>query len=418
MDIGVVAKNALTKWHDPKMWRYIFSHIVLTILMYVVFGALLLLVFGDLANQIVSAAAALPPGGSFSEAQLTQFAGLLLQNVIVFVLLIIPLSLLFLFSLGFVVTLMQVRALQIVGFETAPFPFGKFLRYIVLLIYNQLLAWTSWYNGKWRIYFFVLLFLGFSAFVVAFFVPLVSLALILGVILLSLPYFFIVIYNAIRLYLAPTIFLHKDQGITQTTKEAWALTAGRVGDIFITAFVAGLAVVLVSIAFWFVQAIGRVGIEALTSNVLAGIVVGGVISILYTPIIYSMGAFILPSIYAQLKGIGATSMAGPNASAPEPAGSVRQTQIAIAPEPKPFMPALVVVPSRPDPKKVLEDLQKSKPISEQSFLARREGRQVDKVVALLKDDAATFSSSELGAALRKQGYSEEVISRVLKRLGK
>ncbi|MFH1390982.1 MAG: hypothetical protein ABIH20_01590 [Candidatus Diapherotrites archaeon] len=399
MDYEKIILNVLTLWFkDRETFKRFFVILGLTVLFTVVTAvvviSLILLLAGttDITNVV----------NPQSIAQLG-------SAVLIIFVVLVPLFILFMLYLVFQLYKIEVRALQLVGFETAPFGFVKFLKTLFLLsLYTCFVILTSWYHDKFRIYFIVMFLLGFFSLIGAFLFPPIALLSLLAL-LMFFPYIFVMIYTSIRLSLGNAIYLQKDQGIIDSVRESWELSTGKVVEIFV-------ANVIVSIIF-FVIAIGLIiiqfGIEFLftiLSLASIGILISVVFNLVFQLLFSVMQQFLNPSIYAQLKNQvpssepkaqpSEVSLPSQNISSQSSQGFNRRRAVA----------------QRQAEKSVEKQVQ-SKPVIS-GVLTMSETSQVEKLVDLLKDKTHDYSKEDLIHVMQDKGYNNKVVNTVLKRLRK
>ncbi|MCH7902379.1 hypothetical protein IIC68_01355 [archaeon] len=414
MDYGAVVKNSLTMWFkDKQTTRYVLILALIAIIFLVLFLAIGLLLFGDVLGQLtqLSAASATSPEPSGIPGSIVQqdqgllLIASLLSGGILFVLIFVPLFFIMLGVLMYISVSMQVRAIQVVGFETGKFGVMKFIKLILLAFYVELLAVTSWYHKKFRMLFFAIVGLYVISILGSFVLDLFVLLALLASVLMFI-YYFIIIYNSYRLFLAPIVYLHKDQGIAASCKEAWDLAENNVLKIFIAYIVTSIAVGIVLVILYFVFLIVGFGVSLVLSNPLFVFIIFYLLFAGYVSIAIAISVYIMPNIYAQLKG----QQPAPVSAQPTQGVSRREQRMV----------------ARNQGSTVGESMQKQntsasavpQPSAPSTALTPTDEINVQKLVKLLQPQVNDYSKDELVMVMNEKGYGKTVIAEVLKRIGK
>ncbi|MAG18385.1 MAG: hypothetical protein CL944_02845 [Candidatus Diapherotrites archaeon] len=388
MDYGKIVSNCFTLWFkDAKILKYLFSIIILS---FVFISATYGLTF-LLGYSIEGGSTTINP-----------------SDTLLLAVILIPGVLIYAFLYVYLTLLAQVRALQIVGFQTAPFTIGKLIKLIFLEIFSAIIALTSWYHKKWKFYFLGLFFLMLIGVVGAFISP-VFLTLNLIALLFGLPYIILIYYNALRLSLSASIFLHKDQGIFDTLHEAWDLGKGNVPSIFVAALLVGILLIVVSIPIMIIALVLQFGAGGLLSPFI-----GGIISTLFSnaimgPVLGMFSIFLMPSIYAQLKNQASSSTSKSSEVSIPSQSSSNQSQ-----EVNRRRDAVQNRSAQP----IERPVQQVQPKPIMGALTASETNQVEKLMDLLKDKAHDYSKEDLIHVMQEKNYSDKVVNEVLKRLRK
>jgi hypothetical protein len=147
----------------------------------------------------------------------------------------IALALIFVIIQFFVVKYFEGRiiknALEFKGIKVPDFNFNKFLKFCMLQIWVFFVAVASWHNKIFFVIFLLAVLLSVIGVALTIFM---KGFLFIGTIVLFLAsviffvYFIVVLYNFLRLALSNVHFISNDVSITNTTKEIWNLTSGKV----------------------------------------------------------------------------------------------------------------------------------------------------------------------------------------------
>lgn len=130
---------------------------------------------------------------------------------------ILFLSMLVVGIINFYIELLIITAaLEQEQLETQSVTAGTFIRVIIMAILASLIAFTSWYSKKLRLFFAALVILTLASI----FVPL----LLILVIFLWLAYLFVIIRNDLRLSVIVPAFLSKGLGIRESLRHSWEVT--------------------------------------------------------------------------------------------------------------------------------------------------------------------------------------------------
>lgn len=318
-----VIKKSFTLWnHDSKTWKYILGIYATSLGFFVIIALLLFLLFGPVISQIMA-----NPDSLQDPAFALGVLPSVLSNLLILFVVFLPLFFLYIFVNAYLSALIHVRALQLNKFTTAEFSITKLIKLFFLGIYASIVAFLSLYNKTLLILTLVYIALAFFTFLLLYFIP--DVALIFGMImlLLAFPYMAIVFYNSYRLSLAPSIFLHKNIGITNATKESWDLSKGNVLMIFVTSLILGIIIGVISFIF---EAIGQVFgsiIDLVAGTVFFAIILSMIFSFIISPIVRVIYVYMLPTIYAQLLTPKAAVM---------PQTQSKPTAIRAQPKSKPF----------------------------------------------------------------------------------
>jgi len=145
------------------------------------------------------------------------------------------------------------KALTAVKKDFVEFNAKQWLRFLVLSIAECFAAMLSIFNLKLLLIPVVAIILIIASallFVLSYsgnyLLIILGVLLLVLALLLLLAYFFIWIYNSIRLNLSTIIFVEKKRGIMESLKASWDLTKGNVVNIFIVILAIGLAAGVVS----------------------------------------------------------------------------------------------------------------------------------------------------------------------------
>ncbi|MCR4335199.1 MAG: hypothetical protein NUV57_01535 [archaeon] len=332
---------------------------------------------------------------------------------LIFILVLVPLFLFFVLFLGYQFYKINIRALQVVGFETAPFNFVKFLKALIFLsLYTSFAVITSWFHEKWRIYFIAIFILGLFGLLGGFlFSPLLFLSLL--ALLMFCPYILVMIYNSIRLSMGNSIYLQKNQGVIDSVKESWVLTEGKAVEIFAANVIVGIVIFIIALGLLVVQ-FGIQFFFLVLNFASIGAIAAGLFSLFYQLVLNVMQQFLNPSIYAQLK----------NQAPLSPPEKLQSTEV--------FSAQNILNQKRQDvsnsrravvQNRAASSVEQSAKISQSTPvmdgpLTMSESSQVEKLVDLLKDKTHDYSKEDMIHVMQEKGYSTKVVTAVLKKLRK
>ncbi len=301
LDYGLIIRNAFTLWNrDEKSLKYMAAYLVSSLFFTVLLLGIGYLLFKDVIFQFLelSKSSSLAAGG-FSGGLQQLFASAL-SSLIIFTLALIPLVIAWLLLASYLQSVMQLRALELLGFTTASFGFGKLLKLILLSIWFFIAVLTSWYERR-----FMYAFIGLIAFTLIGAVLLVA-APLLGALFLLLSmlgwllYFFITVYNSVRLSMAYNVFLRNDIPIAEATSESWKLTNGKTFDIFISMLIVSVIIFVADFVLGIILYLFRLAVVLATNNELLGFLLGQLLQIIFTPLWLAIGVFANAAIYSQL----------------------------------------------------------------------------------------------------------------------
>jgi hypothetical protein len=225
MDYKGILKKGFAWIHDRKVWSYVVALMVtglvsLTVIVYLIQLFIEQLSFGS-----------------------SDFLVLFFQ-LIAFVFLF---SLVFGLIQGFFYALIVLKGMQFYKIKTAPFNAVKYIKLVLLYVASFVLALISYYERK-GLYFFIAVIALYSISIISFAARETETGIILlfVALLASLAYAFVVIYNSIKLFVAPFVFLEKKQGVFASLRESWKITKGKVLAVFIAIVIVSLVVIAVS----------------------------------------------------------------------------------------------------------------------------------------------------------------------------
>lgn len=301
MDFGNVLRNSFTLWYkDGKTLKYMLFYLGATVLSGLLFIGSGLLFFGDFIAKYLdlvtkySSNTLAQPDPSAVTALLNSF----LSNIIPFIIVAVPILIASAIVIAFIRILMVLRALEALGFSTAPFGPVKFIKLFILDIWVSIMALTGWYNRKLFLGFLLLAGFMLVTMIIAFLFPLALLILFFVWFALWIAYIVVIIYNSIRLSFAGIMFLQNDKGILETARGAWVLTHGKALDIFLGFLVFGIALVAIQLIVSIPLFILRVVLDLVTPGL--GILAQIIIDVLIAPVWAAIMAFSIPAIYLEL----------------------------------------------------------------------------------------------------------------------
>ncbi len=282
LDIARILKESiLLPLTDKKIWTYVFLQYVFGLVFLVILGAAVFALFGPSILNAMTNPESITP----------EFFLSLASGVILIIFLVLLLSPLLIYFSMVIQVLGTNRALEMYGFRSTHFSFKKPIMVFALGVIVLLLSLFSVYSKKLVIVpalFFLTLII---ALILAFFAPPISAIFLLIWIVLFIPMIIVLVYNGLRLIAAIPYYLENDSGIMEATKQSWELTRGNVIMIFISSFVLGILLGVVSQLVQLFSYVPTVGIFIMF-----------LLSLLIQPILLMMQIFLPVSIYAQLKG--------------------------------------------------------------------------------------------------------------------
>ncbi len=307
MQYETILKNGFAWIRDKQVWTYIIAMIAIG----------LIGVF-TVAYILQDFLAKFFPGAI--ETQNFETIGLnLLMEILQLLFLFFVLFLVFAFIEGFVYTLILLRGMEFYKIKTTPFELEKYIRLVVLHIFSGILALISYYDKRFLMVFIGIVISYGIGFLLLAFINILGFILLILAIFATLFYVLVVVYNEIRLSMAPFIFLEKEQGIFDSLRQGWNLTKGKVIDVFIGMLIIGIIIWLVSsVTNYFAQFIASILFPGFTSNLTPTealqmfslliqnlttfLLIVSVPSIIIGSIMKAFQAFGYAGIYSQVKG--------------------------------------------------------------------------------------------------------------------
>ncbi len=306
MDYGKIISNVLTLWYkDAQTLKYLLLYFIVGFAITIILGAAMLFFFGGAVNSYIDSVKSTQGVGAVAAQPdinaVTALFSSIVSNLIPFILIIVPLILIFGFIQFYIEMLIYCRGLQVLGFKTAPFDFGKFLRLIVFHLWVFIAVITSWYNRRLFYVFSGLVALFFAGLIAAFIIRPLGVILLIPWVIIFMIYFFVIIYNSLRFFFATAIFLQKDLGVADAAKESWDFSLGKVVDIVVASiilwvviFAAGFVLNIPGSAINFVISLAGQPIIAFAFSMLY--------SLILSPVFVVFGVYGVCSIYAQMIG--------------------------------------------------------------------------------------------------------------------
>jgi hypothetical protein len=165
------------------------------------------------------------------------------QMMISFLFTAAPAFVFFVILCFFAKSLVSLFALKKLSLEVPPFSIQRAFILFFTAVAVPIFALLSWYNKR-------VLLLPLFAIIFAFstFIP-VEAASIGGIVLsglLFLVYAFAFIYNCLRLCFATTVFLHKNNSMSEALEESWQLTHGKIWPIILAFAIAEIILAIAS----------------------------------------------------------------------------------------------------------------------------------------------------------------------------
>ncbi len=291
-------KKSFTVWvRDGRIWKYILATYAVQIIFFALIFGLLVAFFGPIVSQVLSDPAKLEDVNF-----ITQLIPDLVANILAFIVILVPLLILFSLVASYFYVLMQVRALQLNGLDTAKFTIGKYLRLVVLWFYLLFVALFSIYNKTLMIVSIV--FYAIAGLTIVLFIasPVIGAVLALIWLVLLFPYLIILLYTSFRISLSAPIFLHKEIPITQAPKESYQLTKGNLISMFALYLIADIIIGVISAIVQLVgQGFGWV-LDLATGTAFLSPAFAVLFSFIADPILSMVFIALVPAIYVQLIG--------------------------------------------------------------------------------------------------------------------
>jgi hypothetical protein len=247
MNYKLIFLKAYTDWfNDKKSIFLLLSYFLIEVIFLGLIIGAVMIFFPDLTSLFLglNSACAAQNNESCGTA-LSLLINSFSSNLIAFIALIVPFILIQAILQFFISLLIYSRALNLNKFNAVPITVNKFIKIILLLIWNFLIVFSSWYSKKLFYFFIALISLSLLTFVSFYFNTLIGGILSLLLLLLSLIYFFIIIYNDIRLSFGLIIFLQKNQGIDESLRESWKITEKQFIEIFIALLLISIPLIIV-----------------------------------------------------------------------------------------------------------------------------------------------------------------------------
>lgn len=303
MDYGRIIKNTFTLWYkDGPTIKYMLIYFLAGLAFMLLLVGAIFFFFGNIASTYLDIAknSQISVGPPFvSETEIASLITGFFSNILPFLLIIVPIFIIFSLLQWFIQLLMLGRGLQVVGFKTASLDVFKFLRVIVLELWVAVAAVTSWYNRKFMYVFLGLIVLFFIGIIATILNGMIGGIILLIWLLVFLVYFIVIIYNALRLTFSCAIFLQKDQSVVQTARESWDFTQGRVGDILVALLIVGIAVAIVSFLLFIPSFILQFVLGLMNQQILSA-VLSELYSLVLSPIFVALGVYASASIYGEI----------------------------------------------------------------------------------------------------------------------
>ena len=405
MRFGEVLKNSFTLWlKDKKSLIYVLALIGLFAVLAA--GLIAFLAIGSLTNSI-----RFIEGSDLTQVALSDDGNIIFLAIAAIVLLCA--FIVFFVGTFYVSALLEVRALQLLGFNTARFGLIKFVKLVLFQIWVSIMAYTSWYNKAFFYYLIGLILFWVTSIGVFLLIERIGNILLLLATLLSAVYLLPVIYNTIRLSIASAIYLHEDFGIMRAGRDAWELAHKKVLGIFIAFLLVQIAIQILLIIPWFVLIIAANVALLLTGIELLAIAIAftGMALIIIFAIVVS--SFAVPSIYSEVKN-------SPSEQPPAPSGLPKNTT------------ALTTMQTNEPIERMRASIQRQEPVysqpQRQQSYARRspaaaglsavEKAHVNKLAAVLKDVSHRYKESEIRQVIKEKNYSDRIADETIKLLQK
>ncbi len=295
VDALKAVSDSLSPWYqDGKFLKYTMVYFVLYLaMMGALFGAMFLI---GQSNPALYQMFTNPSGTVDTELF---FAGFM-QFVVLFLIVLIPIMIVFSLVMGYVSMLMTLRGLEISGLKTAKLGLVKVLKYFVLSFWLSILAFTSWKHDKFRLIFVGLVALWIAGVAAALMAPIIGALVIVLAVIASLIYVFIIWYNVLRLYPSYMVFLHKDQGIAASADEGWSLSEGNALNIAIAFGVLIIGVIVAGFVLLIPRIIISVALAAVSAPPVIDIGISLLIDGALTATMGAISALLGVNIYVQL----------------------------------------------------------------------------------------------------------------------
>jgi len=305
MQYETILKNGFAWIRDKQVWIYVITMIALGVA-----GILAISFFVEDFLKIFLTVPVSGEGIGFN----------LLSGIIQTVLLLFVFGMIFSLIEGFLYTLILLKGMNFYKIKTASFGIEKYIKLIILQILSAILAWISYYDKRFFMVFIAIIVSYIIAILLTIFGNTVGFIILMLAILATIIYMFVVIYNSIRLSMAPFVFLEKEKGIFESLREGWNLTHGKVIDILIAAIIIWVIIwiastitgyfgqMLISVFFPGFSNIGSDPAQALQmllliiNNFTTFLLVMAVPSLIIGTIMKAFEAFGYAGIYSQVNG--------------------------------------------------------------------------------------------------------------------
>ncbi len=323
-DYGKILSNTFTLWYkDSGTLKLIGIYFIVTMLLWALMLGAVVVFFGSALTSYMNLAGQYNGMPAPPQEVLMPLLASVLANIIPFILVMLPLFIIYALAISYLQVLMSVRSLDALGMRPAPMNFSKFLRFIVYMIWISIAEITSWYNRPFLIAFIALVLLLFVSIAAVFVNQLIGGILFIGWLLPFFAYVIVMIYNGIRLYLSPIPFLLKDVSIAEAGRESWEMSKGKVLDIFVITLVLGILLAVVYLALYLPVLVLEFVIFAIAGNSLLPQAIETLFGIVITPFLVAISTYALSSIYLALFGGASLSGTAEGDPAPKPRFSAK-----------------------------------------------------------------------------------------------
>ncbi len=301
MDYSAVFRDATTGWlKDSKTLKYLAMYLGVTIVFLLLIIGIGLFFFSGVVSQFMQLSEQQAAGAQMNPDEALSVLSLFLQNFIPFILLLVPLLVIYMLVMYYIQLLINTRALEVLGIRAEPMTPIKALKAILLSIWVSIMVLTSWYNRPFFLAFLGIIVLSVLGLVFAFLIPALAPLFVIVLVLLFIVYFFVVIYNEIRLSLSLQLFISKNSGILATARESWEMTKGRAVEILIAFVVVGLLIFGINFVLWIATLVLTFGLGFITSDWVVQQGASTLVSLLFAPVLLAIQLSGIASIYKQV----------------------------------------------------------------------------------------------------------------------
>ncbi len=293
MDYGGIVKLSFA-WinHKRESAKYVLLFYLLSILFFVGLAGIGLVFFQNLITLALAGNTAALLSAVQSPSIIPAFSGFLLVAVFW--------SLVYGLAVTFVSVLVYLFALRSRNLPAAPVNTIKVLKYILLGVVAEFAALLCVFNLKFLLVLFAAIILSAIALFSVLISPIVAALFGIFAFLAFFAFLIIVVYNSIRLGLAPIVFLSRNVKISTALKESWVITRGKVLEIILASVVGGIAIYVLFYVASLIFSIFTTILVFVSGIVYLQIGLNLLFSMLISPLQIFSFAFLSIAIYAEV----------------------------------------------------------------------------------------------------------------------